>query len=233
MQFLIGADPEVFVKAKNRMVTAYNFVPGDKKKPLKVDRGAIQVDGVALEFNIDPVDNEDEFLFNIKNVMGILDTEMKTRNGRDNEFAITPFAKFSKDVWTNTPDTAKVLGCDPDYSAETGLVNPNPGDALANQPIRTASGHIHIGWTKVDNPLDVSHFEDCKTVAKFFHDSGIFSAKTPAEHARLKYYGMNGSFRPKPYGVELRAPSNIWLNSEASIQDMFRNVKRVFNELAG
>lgn len=52
--YTIGADPEVFVGREGQFFSAHGLVPGNKRRPHKVDRGAVQVDGMALEFNIDP-----------------------------------------------------------------------------------------------------------------------------------------------------------------------------------
>jgi hypothetical protein len=61
MEFKIGADPEFFLrdKATGKFVSAHGLIPGTKRQPMKVDKGAVQVDGMALEFNIDPVTNLD------------------------------------------------------------------------------------------------------------------------------------------------------------------------------
>ncbi len=54
MTMLIGADPEVFLKVGKKNISSHGLINGDKKNPLKVDKGAVQIDGTALEFNIDP-----------------------------------------------------------------------------------------------------------------------------------------------------------------------------------
>ena len=51
---LIGCDPEVFVKQNGVFRSAHGLIRGDKKNPQKIRSGAVQVDGMALEFNIDP-----------------------------------------------------------------------------------------------------------------------------------------------------------------------------------
>lgn len=54
MSYLVGADPELFVSKAGVILSAFGLVGGTKKVPQKVERGAVQVDGMALEFNIDP-----------------------------------------------------------------------------------------------------------------------------------------------------------------------------------
>ncbi len=70
MEVLVGADPEVFVKdASGQNVSGHGMVPGTKKKPHPVRSGAGQVDGTALEFNIEPSKTEEEFVSRIRIVM--------------------------------------------------------------------------------------------------------------------------------------------------------------------
>ena len=51
-KILVGCDPEIFVKQAGVFKSAHGLVVGDKKDPQKVNKGAVQVDGMALEFNI-------------------------------------------------------------------------------------------------------------------------------------------------------------------------------------
>src|SRR4051812_48593109 len=74
MKILLGADPELFMRNPNgnHFVSAHDKVPGTKYEPFKVPHGAIQVDGTALEFNIDPAASCDEFVRNIASVRNTL-----------------------------------------------------------------------------------------------------------------------------------------------------------------
>ena len=56
-RILVGADPELFLRDKKtgQLVAAdINQIKGTKVTPYKVECGAVQVDGAAGEFNIDP-----------------------------------------------------------------------------------------------------------------------------------------------------------------------------------
>ena len=206
-RILIGADPEVFVKNEgNVLISGHGLVPGDKKNPYKVPYGAVQVDGMALEFNIDPADNPDAFIFNIQNVKAELERMVLIKGLH---LVTEPVAIFDQHTFDATPAEAKVLGCDPDYNAWTGEINPRPDN---NTTMRTASGHIHIGWTDGKDPMDEAHFEDCRTVAKQMdYYLGLPSLWWDQDNRRRQMYGQAGAFRPKPYGVEYRVMSNVWL----------------------
>ena len=53
MNILIGADPELFVKKDGVVVSGHDLIQGTKADPFPVQDGAVQVDGMALEFNIE------------------------------------------------------------------------------------------------------------------------------------------------------------------------------------
>lgn len=215
MDYLIGTDPEVFVKDSKtgRFVCAHGMVMGTKHMPEPVDDGALQVDGCALEFNITPAEDANTFS---KRVQAVLD-QLKERVFQiDKNFTIcaTPVAKFDEMYFLNeVPEEAKILGCDPDFNY-LGQMNPSPADKMLGMPVRTAAGHLHIGWTGEKESDDADHFEDCRFVAEKFYLAGKFRPETNDEGERLRYYGASGAFRPKSYGVELRSPSNLWILSD-------------------
>lgn len=221
---LVGADPELFIRQNGKFVSAYGLIKGDKKNPLKVDKGAVQVDGMALEFNIDPAKDGDEFYMNIQTVMQILRNMVP-----DYEHALVPVADFGKEYIDSQPTEAKELGCDPDFNAWTGAINEKPNVEL---PFRTASGHVHIGWTEGEQPEDMNHVELCRMATKqmdFY--LGLPSLFFDEDKRRRSMYGKSGAFRPKPYGVEYRTLSNAWLSSEKLIRWVFNNVQKGMQEL--
>ena len=104
MEILIGADPEFFVKTLGKLVSGFSLIPGDKENPHPVDKGAIQVDGMALEFNIDPVQDEDSFFSNINTVLSQMAAMLP-----DHEFAFIP---------AQQDQTFKAYGTDVDQIVE-------------------------------------------------------------------------------------------------------------------
>lgn len=204
-EFLIGADPELFVKKNGKLVSAHGLIPGNKHAPFVVDGGAVQVDGMALEFNINPASTAKEFNNNINKVLG----HLKQMVGPDYEFDFSPVATFGQDYIDDQPAEAKELGCDPDFNAYTNVINPKPN---ANLGIRTASGHIHIGWTSDQDVNDPDHIEACQMVTKQLDITlGLACKIWDRDEVRSQMYGKLGTYRVKPYGVEYRTPSNIWV----------------------
>jgi hypothetical protein len=219
MSILIGCDPEVFVKQNGVFQSAHNLIRGDKKNPQKVSRGAVQVDGMALEFNIDPAASEDEFLLNVQTVYDIM-KEMVPGY----EVVATPVADFSLEYLRSQPKEALELGCDPDFNAWTGNVNPRPD---GERPMRTASGHVHIGWDEGQDINNADHLGRARAVVQqmdFF--LGLPSLVYDQDTRRRSMYGKAGACRFKSYGVEYRTLSNAWLNSPELIKWVFRVAKR-------
>lgn len=205
----IGADPELFVRNRETkmLVSAHDLLPGTKESPYKVAYGAVQVDGVAAEFNIEPAADETHFTYFCTEVRGSLQTML----GSKYELVMEPVAVFDPVYWDGLPKKPKELGCNPDFNAWTASVNPAP-DASASPTMRTASGHIHIGWGDGFDVNDAGHFQDCCVVAKQMdYWLGIHSLLWDDDPRRRTLYGKAGCFRPKPYGVEYRTMSNKWL----------------------
>lgn len=213
IQFTLGCDPELFLTKKDGSpLSALGIVPGTKKEPSPVDCGAIQVDGMAAEFNTDPVslDDFDAFNTNVVRVMKSLETKIKSVDP-DARIKLVPTMDFGKEFLDAQPDEAKELGCDPDYSAYTMEENPRPD---GERTFRTGAGHIHIGWgagIPADNP---EHMAICAGFVKMLDATvGLFMTYIDRDPRRRELYGKAGAFRPKSYGVEYRTPSNVWLRS--------------------
>lgn len=221
-KILLGADPELFMKNPNTgaFVSAHGAVPGTKHDPFKVPDGAIQIDGTALEFNIDPASTVDEFVHNLVSVRQQISAYVPGYNVVAEPVALYDQSYFDWDV----PGSAKELGCDPDYNGWTGHVNPRPEPG--NKPIRTAAGHIHIGWTDGQDVYDKTHFDLCAQISRQMdYFLGIYSLIWDPDGTRRELYGKAGAFRPKPYGVEYRVLSNRWLSSEALMRWVYQQAQ--------
>lgn len=232
--YMMGADPELFLRSKKtgKFRSAHGKFPGDKKKPFKLEYGAVQVDGLALEFNIEPAKDAKEFTRNIQAVVKQL-RDMVKKASNDLEMVFTPYADFDPAYFNRIAKSAKVLGCDADYTYD-GKINPRP--VIGNLPFRTAAGHLHVGWGENLKADDPGHFEDCRFISHHFYFNTRLSANgnnlaTPAQQKRLQYYGMNGSFRPKSYGVELRSPSNEWVESKEENIRIYNFVMSIMNNM--
>lgn len=223
---LIGCDPELFVVNKEgRPRSAHGLIPGTKKEPHKVPKGAIQVDGMALEFNIDPAATEDEFVENISTVL----QHLRAAVPEEYKFHIKPSVRFHHAILKKAPDEAKELGCEPDLNAYTLCQNPKPD---ANTTLRTASGHIHIGLEKDADVTSEDHLIKYATLVKHLDlFLGIRSLEWDKDKTRRALYGAPGALRLKPYGVEYRVLSNQWLSSEKLVRFVYRQTLRCIQDL--
>lgn len=220
MKLLVGADPELFVSDNGKLVSCHGLLPGTKAEPHRVERGAVQVDGMAAEFNIDPAADEEEFITNLNTVQNAL---RELLGGRTLE--AIPVANFGAEYIQSQPHEARELGCEPDFNAwKDGAINPKPN---ADTPFRTASGHVHLGWKE-----DSLSFDEAITVTKqmdFF--LGLESLFWDHDMERRKLYGRAGCMRPKTYGVEYRVLSNAWLKSEQLSRKVYQLANRGFEAL--
>jgi hypothetical protein len=205
MTILVGADPEVFVKdERGRFRSAHGLVPGTKAEPYPVENGAVQVDGLALEYNIKPASTRDEFVYHNQSVLRQLGEMVP-----DYSIEIVPTAKFHGNHMRAQPEEALELGCEPDFNAYTEKENPRPNGA---QNWRGAGGHVHIGICEGADSKDPAHLQRCITLVKHLDVFlGLPSLVWDRDNQRRKMYGKAGAFRPKPYGVEYRTLSNAWV----------------------
>lgn len=228
MEIKLGADPELFIQKDGKFVSAYGIIPGTKAEPYPVEKGAVQVDGMALEFNIEPATTFGKFEHNINTVLVALRAMVPS----EYEFVVTATADFDPEYMAALPKEAIELGCDPDYNAWSGQANARPEQ---HSVMRTAAGHVHIGWTEGVDPNDNDHFALCTEVVKEMDALiGIHSILVDRDNKRRQMYGQAGAFRPKPYGVEYRTLSNYWVANPKEMKTVWRLSQRaVWNVVEG
>jgi len=220
-----GTDPEFFVEDKNgKVISPHHLTSGTKKEPERIpytNGWSCQIDGMALEFNSPVYHSFNVLVGEVRSFLrsATLAEFLAKRNGGEQVNLSSKICHtFDEDVWASAPDSSKELGCNPDFDAYTGEMNPKP--APANERFRTVSGHIAIGWIN-DNPsgdITREHFEVCRHLVRDFVSLGYLDkltdvSKLEQENTRRSLYGQPGAFRPKPFGVEWRAPSNYWCRS--------------------
>ena len=215
MKLSIGADPEIFMTNEQGLVrSAHGIIPGTKEEPHAVPFGAIQVDGMALEFNIEPALNSYDFVRNINTVM----REMKKSLPEGYGFAIKGHHHFPPEYMKKQPDESLELGCDPDFNAYTKAPNYAPDGRTT---LRTAAGHLHFGWCEGET-LDDWFFNLCCDFVQHLDLSvGIYCYMLDKDTERKALYGKAGAFRPKPYGLEYRTPNNAWLKRTEEMKTIF------------
>lgn len=207
----IGSDPEAFLFAGGNPVSAIGLVPGSKEEPFKIsEHESVQVDNVAIEFNIKPSETPEEFMESLGRCYAWSVDHLSKIDPRL-QFVFTPSVEFDKQSLKSK--AARTFGCDPDFNAWTGGVNrpPSPGGLL-----RSCGGHIHLGLD-----MDFS-FDEKRLIRLMDKYVGSYVSYICPDKRRMELYGKAGAFRMKDYGVEYRTPSNTWLKDEGYITEVFK-----------
>ena len=209
MKFLVGGDPEFFLFNADTPVSAHEYLPGSKEKPYPLENGYVQVDGMAGEVNIKPSATAEEFEHNVRAVF----TDVRKMLTNHINIMFRPSVEFLDSTLESVPESNKELGCSPDFNAYTGLMNDSPMLELKKVPnLRSAGGHICVGWGENFDKKDASHVLDCESFIK--HIDPIyrgFASIWDLDTRRAQLYGRPGAFRPTAFGVEYRTPSNAWV----------------------
>lgn len=202
-----GADPELFVVDSEGNGVCPTFLEGTKENPEPVKGGALQRDGFAAEFNIDPVDCYEDWNSNFNKVIA----ELSRRLPSGHSLVAQPSMSMSKKVWEEAPNDARMLGCSPDFNAWSGEMNPPPMRDKSST-LCTAAGHIHAGWTEDADLSDSAHIEAGRDLVKQLDwFLGAWSLTKDKDATRRSLYGKAGAMRFKPYGIEYRVLSNFWV----------------------
>jgi hypothetical protein len=227
---LVGADPEVFITKGSTLVSGHTFPCGTKERPRLLASGGVQIDGMALEFNVKPSRTRVEFVSNVVRVFNDLNKIVKKQD-KDATILVVPTANFGKEYIDSMPEKVKELGCNPDYNAYTGQPNPTPN---ADRPFRTGAGHVHVGFTEDMDTNDAEHFARCCALSRQLdYYLGLPSLAWDSDNQRRELYGKAGAFRSKSYGMEYRTLSNAWVadkNLMAFVYDRTLEAIRALNE---
>jgi Phage phiEco32-like COOH.NH2 ligase-type 2 len=224
--YLVGADPEIFVGKNGQFVSAHGLVKGTKNKPTPVRNGAVQVDGMALEFNIDPAASLQEFETNLD----VVQAQLKSMIG-DLEFLQTASVTFDDEFVKNVPRANLRLGCEPDFNAYNFMPNPRPN---ADMNMRTAGGHLHVGGFETNTPHCEAHMGMSARLARYLDRTiGVYSLLWDKDDKRRSLYGAAGAYRPKKYGMEYRTMSNAWLFNPTLRKFVYRGIEEALQYCFG
>jgi hypothetical protein len=202
MSYTIGSDPEFFVKKINGPnYPAFKVIRGTKESPTDVGEGySVLYDNVLIEGNVPPANSMEEFIKHIRTL------KMKMRG------VLRPSHcdLYESDVENFLPEhleteEAKLFGCLPYVDAWSW------GEVKAPEiksTYRTAGFHIHVGYeNKSKYPKEIVNI----AIARAFDFFAVFPSRfEKSDIRRDENYGAYGSFRHKPYGLELRALSGYF-----------------------
>lgn len=216
----IGSDPEFFLKSGGEFKSSIGLIGGSKEHPAPLEKPGffIQEDNVAVEFNVPPASTVEEFVRGIEWSITHIGNKLA-------EHGITMSFDASAlfDPKELQHPMAKVFGCDPDFNAwKDGAVNPRPACAEAN--LRTAGGHVHVGYPEVE----IKEFR-LRLMQAADLWLGIPSVLEDRDKRRALLYGKAGAFRPTSYGAEYRVLSNFWLREPRFVRWVYDGMQRAYS----
>lgn len=237
---LVGNDAEFMVyDSSGRLTSAITLLPENgKNNKLPVGKkslgGFVFYDNVQLEINLNPAHSADELIENLRSIF----YEIKK--------LIYPYA-FVPQASATFPENqlqhqdSRVFGCDPEYCAYSLQIVKAP---TSINGFRSAGGHIHLGQSEGESPLNIPPGEDDITVERDWGRlsvirmmdlivglTSVILDKDPTSPARRQLYGSPGYHRTKPYGVEYRSIGNFWLNDPVLATMIFNLSKLAVNSV--
>jgi hypothetical protein len=218
----IGADPELFLEDESGFVSSEGLIGGSKDEPRDIGLGCyVQEDNVAVEFNIPPVDNEDDFVRYIEYSIGVL----KEMVGNQFKFSTISSAEFNE-MYLSTPHS-KRSACAPDYNVWNNC-EANMVPLLGTTNLRSSGAHLHFGYSSPT--IEVSN-AIVKMSDVFITIPTLKYENREAAILRRGMYGSAGSFRYKPYGVEYRTLSSFWIGDEEKTREIYHRASGISSKI--
>lgn len=222
-KILVATDPEFFLQDTcGNIVSAAGLLGCDKYSKADLCKGArLQEDNVLLEFDIDPHDN----LKDLRDQIGLaMSASNKIANSFGLELNLTKCSHiFTGEELSKFPKSAMEFGCNADYNAFTGMINPKPRSA--DPGLRTAGGHVHIGYSHLSEVTEMN-----QRIIGVMCDYllGLESLLLDEDDLRRELYGKAGAIRMKDYGIEYRTLSNFWLRKPNHLDWVFDKVHKAY-----
>ena len=211
----VGSDPEFFIQDRDgKVVPSRGVIPGNKKKPRPLVWGAVHRDNVACELNPIPASSEQEFSSNFINLKNEVEDKLLRNKGMS--LVIKTSHEFSHEQLNYRE--AQEFGCDGDFTIWEHIQPPVMRDPYSL--VRSAGGHIHIaidGLNQANLATVISRLDLLISVPLVLLDP---------DKLRRQSYGKAGCYRPKPYGIEYRTPSNVWCGSDELRRWVYRQAVR-------
>lgn len=192
----IGSDPEFFlVNLETDKPTSY-FEVYDSSN-LNTPLFNAYADNVLMELSFEPCNSLDTFADKVQEVVEQLSNKV---GGHGMGLGFAPTMLYDKDQLCDM--RAHQIGCEPFFSCY------QLGSSLRPMPYsdghRHAGGHIHLGYDKSLIPEHV--------LVRFIDEALYYLSPDFRCERRDAFYGQQGTYRSKPYGVEYRSLPNVWLD---------------------
>jgi hypothetical protein len=214
---MYGCDPEGFFKRDGKIIGAERVLPEEGLGV--VGHPVVNLDGVQYELNPFPGIS----VHQLGNNLNYCFTKLKQ------QMLDYPYVQFCWDTLVEVErgelealsPKARELNCEPSkniYGEKPITVN---GTSYRK---RSAGGHMHFGLHDTAIYDGISNDERGRLIPLFdvfVGNSGVLLDRAPGQAERRENYGRAGEYRPKPYGVEYRTPSNFWLRNYSIMDFMY------------
>lgn len=221
----IGADPEVFVVAKDGSVLpAWEYMPG-KNKPLDFRTsdgaftGTAYWDGFQAEFTTQAgitclMQMGDIVQAGLQKIM----TTARAKNPKA-KLTLASVVQVSDEVLASAKEEHVQFGCAPSYNVYGLQGNTTHGRQV---PYRFAGGHIHFGLRDGGGVWDKERIVRAVRVLDSVLGVACVSMFANQDNpVRRQFYGQPGEYRLPPHGLEYRTLSNAWLAHPLIFQMVF------------
>lgn len=223
--FTIGTDPEFFPSKQGRIVSVAGLLGCSKDKKLELASDVrLQEDNVLAEFDINPQRGFEAFNDNVSRGLDLVNKKLAEL---DMELAYGVSSHiYSEEELKSFGESAFVFGCTPDFNAYSGLKNPSP--SASNPGLRTAGGHIHIGYAEA---AEVSMKTQQLAGVLCDYYLSLISVLLDPDTRRKELYGKASCIRFKDYGIEYRSLSNFWVDNKTNRKTVYDQVEKVVKNL--
>lgn len=208
--FSFGSDVEFMLEKNGRFYSAIGIINGTKEERLKVDQHEFYYDNVLAECATKPSQSKAE---TIDNFRSCLQAFVKLAS----PYQLT--IRASKEYPENQLNHKEALeiGCTPEKCAYTWeSLKPDPS-SFANNRLRTAGGHIHVG-----GPIAQANRRAMALMFDLFVGiPSVFLDRDPTSKTRRKLYGEPGRYREPDHGFEYRTLSNFWWASPRLVEIIY------------
>lgn len=223
--FTIGTDPELFIRRNGKISSVAGVLGCSKEEKLHLSPNVrLQEDNVLAEFDINPCEGWEQFNNTVKEGLE-LTQKLLEKHGFEIADGVSSHV-FSQEELDSFHKSAFVFGCTPDFNALTGRQNASP--TSENPGLRTAGGHIHIGYGKA-TPVTKQNQLAAGVLCDYYHS--LPAMFIDGDERRKELYGKAGAIRFKDYGIEYRSLSNFWVTKEDLRRLIFDQTEKVVKNL--
>jgi hypothetical protein len=210
--FTFGSDPEfMLTDSEGNLRSAIAIVKGTSDDRIEVGGHAFYHDNVNIEMAIAPSVGKMEVLSHFREAF-------KTAAEMIHPFKMVPRASADFPASELEDPEAKVIGCNAEYCAYELKELTKPVEEFESSTFRSAGGHVHLGADEGALRDEYGFFFIVRCLDLFLGVPSLFMDHDPTSRRRKELYGLAGSHRWKPYGVEYRALGNFWLASPKVVE---------------